>query len=396
MLIERDIENELIMLLSEYPVVSILGPRQAGKTTLAQKINLPDGPTPNKYDYCNLEMPENRELATDDPQGFLQQFKLYVILDEIQRVPTLLSYIQARVDENKVNGEFILTGSHQLELNQAIGQSLVGRTAILNLLPLSINEMTLANIHFKRFEDYAYNGFLPRIHDQKQRPTQAMSNYYQTYVERDVRMLINLKNVSHFEKFFKLLAGRVGQILNLTSLSNDVGVDLKTIKHWLSILEASFVIYKLSPYAENFGKRVIKSPKYYFIETGLLVYLLGIAHPDQISRDPLVGNIFENMVVIDLLKMRLNQGKQANLYFYRDSNGNEVDLLMQNGSTLTAIEIKSNSTYHSKHFTNIDRLKRITDKIALSVLIYNGKQVVLTETKKILYFDQIHSAMRPL
>ncbi|MDX8404951.1 MAG: ATP-binding protein [Mariprofundus sp.] len=383
-MIDREIESELLQLLKEYPVVTLLGPRQAGKTTLAKKLMSVAG-----YEYCNMEVPENRALATHDPKAFLQQFRNKVVLDEIQRVPMLLSYIQARVDENGINGEFVLTGSHQLELKEAIGQSLAGRTAILHLLPLSITELTQANIRFERFEAYAFHGFLPRIYDQNQRPTKAWSNYYQTYVERDVRLLINLKDVSLFEKFIKLLAGRVGQILNLSGLAGDVGVDAKTIRQWLSILEASFIIFKLPPYFENFGKRVIKSPKYYFIDVGLLVFLLGIEHPDQITRDPLVGSIFENMAVIELLKARFNRGDMANLYYYRDSNGNEIDLLAPQGTCLTAIEIKSSSTYHASQFLTIDRIRQRTDKITKSVLIYNGEQRTLSQNKSMLRFDQM-------
>ncbi|RME11079.1 MAG: ATP-binding protein, partial [Bacteroidetes bacterium] len=294
-MIQREIGPELQRLLAEYPVVTVLGPRQAGKTTLARYL-LADRPG-SEYAYCNLEIPEERALAAEDPKGFLQRFPGKVILDEIQRVPELLSYIQARVDEQKVNGAFVLTGSHQLVLREAIGQSLAGRTALLHLLPLSISEMKAAGIVFDRFEDYALHGFLPRIYDQRQRPTQAWSNYYQTYVERDVRLLINLKDASLFEKFIRLLAGRVAQVMNLSSLANDTGVDVKTVSHWLSILEASFVVFRLPPYFENFGKRVIKSPKYYFTDVGLLCFLLGIERADQVTRDPLVGSIFENMVV---------------------------------------------------------------------------------------------------
>jgi len=383
MMIDREIEAELLLLLQEYPVVTLLGPRQAGKTTLAKKLMSAAG-----YQYCNLEVPENRVFATHDPKAFLQQFKGKTILDEIQRVPMLLSYIQARVDENRINGEFVLTGSHQLELKAAIGQSLAGRTGILNLLPLSITELTQANISFDDFESYAFHGFLPRIYDQKQRPRQAWSNYYQTYVERDVRLLINLKDAAVFEKFIKLLAGRAGQVLNLSSLANDVGVQAKTIGHWLSILEASFIVFKLPPYFENFGKRVIKSPKYYFIDVGLLVFLLGIEHPGQVTRDPLVGGIFENLVVIELLKMRMNKGELSNLYYYRDSNGNEIDLLLQRGRSLTAIEIKSCSTYHISHFAAIEKVRQRTDKIINSVLIYNGKRRELSQHKRMLPFDQ--------
>jgi predicted AAA+ superfamily ATPase len=380
-MINRKILPELKKLLSEYPVVTILGPRQAGKTTLAQS-------TLENFEYCNLENPENRDFAINDPKAFLSQFKGKVILDEIQRVPQLLSYIQAIVDNKQTNGQYVLTGSHQLALREAVAQSLAGRTGILNLLPLSIAELSEAGIIFSSFEEYAYQGFLPRVYDQNQRPTQAYSNYYQTYVERDVRQLINLKDASLFEKFMKLLAGRVGQIMDHTSLGNDVGVDSKTIKTWLSILEASFIIYKLAPYFENFGKRVIKSPKYYFIDTGLLTFLLGIERANQLTRDPLVGNIFENMVVIECLKARYNQGKISNLYFFRDGHGNEVDLLWQDGRDLVAIEIKSSSTFNTVLFQNLEKMKKITDKISNSYLLYQGEEKILSGDKFALRFDQ--------
>ena len=380
-MIPRDIQDEFLQLLQEYPVVTILGPRQSGKTTLAKSIP--------GYSYCNLEVPENRDFASSDPKAFLKQFKSKVILDEIQRTPHLLSYLQAIVDEEKNNGQFILTGSHQLELKEAITQSLAGRTGILNLLPFSISELDKANLLFDCFEDYVYHGFLPRIHDQKQRPTQAYSNYYQTYVERDVRQLINLKDASLFEKFIKLLAGRAGQIINYNSLSNDVGVDAKTVKNWLSILEASYIIFKLSPYFENFGRRIIKSPKYYFIDVGLLTFLLGIEQSSQVSRDPLVGNIFENLVVIECLKARFNQGKLSNLYFYRDSSGNKVDIIFQNGRELTALEIKSSSTYSPAQFKNIENLKKITNKITQSYLVYNGDAKEFSGNKSAVRFNQV-------
>ncbi len=386
-MIKRNIENELHQLLKEYPIVTILGPRQAGKTTLA-KMAL------KKYVYCNLELPENREFAETDPKAFLKQFKPFVILDEIQRVPHLLSYIQVRVDENQVNGEFVLTGSHQLELNEAITQSLAGRTAILKLFPLTISELHNEGIAFNSFEEYAYQGFLPGIYDRHQRPEQAYSNYYQTYVERDVRLLINLKNSALFEKFMKLLAGRVGQLFDYSALANDVGVDAKTIRNWLSILEASYIIVKLPPYYENFGKRVVKSPKYYYVDIGLLVFLLGIEKPEQITRDPLVGNIFENLVVLECLKARFNQGKMANLYFYRDSNGFEVDLVLQQGRELVGIEIKSNSTYSAKQFRNLDKLKQISNKLNFSWLVYNGEAITFSDHKKAIAFDQTDQIFR--
>ena len=359
-MIAREISTELAHLLGEYPVVTLLGPRQSGKTTLAQSLS--------RYAYCNLEIPENREFANHGPKAFFNQFKDRVALDEIQRVPQLLSYIQAIVDDKKHNGQFVLTGSHQLELKAAITQSLAGRTAILHLLPFSIAELNAGGICFDDFEEYTYRGFLSRIYDQDQHPTQAYSNYYQTYVERDVRQLINLKDASLFEKFIKLLAGRVGQLINFNSLSSDVGVDAKTIKHWLSILEASFIVYKLPPYIESFGKRVIKSPKYYFTDVGLLSFLLGIEKPAQISRDPLMGNIFENLIVIECLKARFNQGKLANLYFFRDSSGNEVDIVFQHGREVTAIECKSSSTYTPSQFKGLDRFSKLSQQVSASYL----------------------------
>lgn len=380
-MIKRDIKKEFLQLLKEYPIVTILGPRQAGKTTLAVKALA-------SYEYCNLEIPENREFALLDPKAFLAQFKKNVILDEIQRAPLLLSYIQAIVDKNLINGQFVLTGSHQLELKQAVTQSLAGRTGILNLLPLSINELTNAKIKFDTFEEYAYRGFLPRIYDQDQRPSQAYSNYYQTYVERDVRQLINLKNAAIFEKFLKLIAGRVGQIIDYTSLGNDVGVNSKTIKEWLSILEASFIVYKLEPYFENFGKRTIKSPKYYFTDVGLLCYLLGIENSSQITRDPLVGNIFENLIVIECLKNRFNQGKMPHLYFFRDSNHREIDIIFQDGRDLIAIEIKSSSTFSKSLLKNIELIKD-TINFKYSYLVYSGSEKKLSDNVEVLNFKNI-------
>jgi len=384
MLIKRHIESELNTLLQEYPVVTILGPRQAGKTTLA-KTALKD------YAYSNLEDPEIREIAKNDPKAYLAQFSGKVIIDEIQRVPELLSYIQVKVDATSGNGRFVLTGSHQLSLREAISQSLAGRTAILNLLPFSIAELTQAGIEFERFEDYCFTGFMPRIYEQKQRPSAAYANYYQTYVERDVRQLIQLKDISLFEKMLKLMAGRAGQVFDYSSLANDVGVDAKTIRNWISILEASFILFKLPPYFENFGKRIIKSPKYYFTDVGLLCYLLGIRETDQITRDPLVGQIFENLVVIEVLKDRYNKGQIADLYYYRDSNGNEVDLLAQSGRTLEALEIKSASTFKMEQLKGIRRFKELTDDVSSSYLVYTGKPHKLSDETQAIDYKAVAS-----
>jgi len=372
MYIQRQIKSELVFLVKEYPIITILGPRQAGKTTFAQNA-LPD------YHYSNLEDPEIRAFAESDPKAYLKQFTGNTILDEIQRVPKLLSYLQVETDAHPENGRFVLTGSHQLSLRQAISQSLAGRTAILHLLPLSIAELQAGGITFPEFSDYAFTGFLPRIYEQSQRPTPAYANYYQTYVERDVRQLIQLKDQSLFEKMLKLMAGRVGQIFDYSSLANDIGVDSKTVRSWLSILEASFIVFKLPPYFENFGKRVIKSPKYYFTEVGLLCYLLGIRKPDQILRDPLVGQIFENLVVIEALKSRYNAGKSADLSYFRDSKGNEIDLIVEEGRELKAFEIKSASTFDPKQLKGLRRFRELSQKMKSGTLVYNGKDLNLSE-----------------
>ncbi len=380
-MIPRAIASELKTQLSEYPVVTVLGPRQAGKTTLVRS-ELPD------YDYVTLEDPEARLLASEDPKAFLARYPKNTILDEIQRSPILLSYIQGIVDEQNQNGRFVLTGSHQLELRAAITQSLAGRTGILHLLPLSIDELGAVNICFDTFEDYLFQGFMPRVYDQQQRPRTAYGNYYQTYVERDVRQLIKLKDVTLFEKFLKLMAGRTGQLINYQSLANDIGISSHTVKEWLSILEASFILFKLPPYFENFGKRAIKSPKYYFVEPGLLTYLLDIENPGQVSRDPLVGNLFENLVVLEYLKARYNRGQNASLYFFRDSHGNEVDLLFKMGRHLAGVEIKSASTWTNEFTRGLKRFSESNAPLQKAVVVYNGNNITLSNGIHAVHFRE--------
>lgn len=384
-MIPRILQAELQAQLLEYPVVTVLGPRQAGKTTLV-RMALPD------YAYVSLEDPENRRIASDDPRAFLKAYPGNTIFDEIQRVPHLLSFLQGIVDAENRNGRFVLTGSHQLELRAAISQSLAGRTGILHLLPFSIAELAGAGIRFDDFESYAFSGFLPRIYDQQQRPRTAYANYYQTYVERDVRQLIKLKDASLFEKFIKLLAGRVGQIMNHQSLAGDVGVDGKTIKEWLSILEASFVVFKLPPYFENFGKRVIKSPKYYFLEPGLLAYLLDIEKPEQVSRDPLMGSMFENLVVVEAIKARYNRGMAANLYFFRDSHGNEIDLLHKAGGGMLGMEIKAAATWHASFKTALNRFSEQNHPLQGKFVAYRGRALSFEDGVQAVPYESTSSA----
>ncbi len=366
-MIERILNLELENLLSEYPIVTILGPRQSGKTTLA-KHYLAD------FNYSNLESPDTREFAEEDPVGYLADAGEPLIIDEIQRVPKLLSYLQPLVDKGKKTGRFVLTGSHQLQLREAISQSLAGRTAILNLLPMSIEELDSAEIEFDHFADYLWSGFLPRIYDQNQRPATAYANYYQTYVERDVRQLIALRDATVFEKFLRLLAGRTGQLINMESLGNDTGIDGKTIKHWLSVLEASFIIFKLPPYFENVGKRLVKTPKYYFWEPGLLTYLLDIKSKSQISRDPLVGMMFENLVVTEVMKAMTHRGQRPNVFFYRDNHQQEIDLLFKRDDRQLVIEIKSSATLQNAFLKSLHNIDQNVIKLDEKYLLYSGNE----------------------
>ncbi len=366
-MIERILQRELATLLTEYPIVTILGPRQSGKTTLARHYLA-------NFNYRNLELPDVRAFATLDPNGFLADAGEPLIIDEIQRVPALLSYLQAAVDINQGLGKFVITGSHQLQLREAIGQSLAGRTAILNLLPLSIEELDAAGTTFEHFSDYVFQGFLPRVHDQNQRPATAYANYFQTYVERDVRQLLTLRDATVFEKFLRLLAGRTGQLINMESLGNDTGIDAKTIKHWLSVLEASFIIFKLPPFFENIGKRLVKAPKYYFWEPGLLSFLLDIKNPSQILRDPLVGSLFENLVVVEAMKAITHRGQRPNLHFYRDNHKQEIDLLFKRDGKQVGIEIKSSATLQSSFLKSLNTIDEKVMPLDEKHLVYSGDE----------------------
>ena len=288
-------------------------------------------------------------------------------------------------DTNKV-GEFILTGSNQFELNQSVSQSLAGRTAILKLFPFSINELTRNGQKLNR-DDYLSKGFLPRIYDQNQRPFKAYGNYLETYIERDLRQQINIKNLTSFRIFLKLLAGRVGQVLNLSSLSNDVGVSSTTLAEWISVLEASYIIYRLPPYYNNFGKRLIKSPKIYFTEIGLVSYLLDIKTPSEVSRDPLLGGLFENLVIIDFLKNRYNRGLAPSLYFFRDNHGNEVDLLIEERRRLIPIEIKAAMTFHDRFANAIDKFRVLAKSPEKGCIVYAGDLEFESENYFVINFE---------
>ena len=367
-LINRTAENILQTFAGMYPVVTITGPRQSGKTTLSREVF-------SQKKYANLESPDIRQFAIDDPRAFLAQYPDGAIIDEIQRAPDLVSYIQVLVDEDKRDGLFILTGSQQFEVSNTINQSLAGRTALFKLLPFSLQEIQ-SGFPLPDIDSMLYKGFYPRLWEKNLNPTQALGDYFETYIERDLRQLITIKDLHLFQRFIKLCAGRVGQLLNINSLANDTGISHTTARSWLSLLEVSYIIFLLQPYYVNISKRLVKSPKLYFYDVGLASFLLGIENKKQISRDPLRGNLFENMVVAEVLKYRFNQGKRSNLYFYRDSKGNEVDLLLVNGSDIFPIEIKSGMTITRDYFKGLKHFAKLfPDRIPQgSGIVYGGDE----------------------
>lgn len=362
---QRILAEELTLLAGQFRTVSLIGPRQAGKSTLCRMV-FPD------YTYLSLEDPDVREYATSDPRAFLAAHPRHVILDEIQRVPTLLSYIQGIVDRDQQMGQFILTGSHQLELSAAISQSLAGRTAVLTLFPLSFEELPAQQ---RSAEQCVWEGGMPGRHADNIDVSRYYRSYFQTYVERDVRLMVQVKDLALFEKFVRLCAGRVGQILNASSLASDVGVSPHTAQHWLSVLEASFIIVRLQPFFENFGKRLVKASKLYFVDSGLACWLLGIHTAQQVARDPLWGSLFENLVVMEAFKARCNRGLEPELYYFRDSHGNEVDLLLRQNRRLRPIEVKAARTFDRSFLRGLSFFTKLAaDRAARGVVVYAGDE----------------------
>lgn len=364
-MIERDITACLVRLFRQYPFVTVTGPRQSGKTTLCRAA------FPH-LKYVNLEAPDHREFAESDPRRFISQLDGGAIIDEVQHVPELLSYLQVLADEKGRNSQYVLTGSEHFRLSEAISQSLAGRTALLRLLPFSLaeRERTVASM---AIDDILYSGFYPRIHDQGLDPRQALGDYFETYVERDVRRLGEIRNLSSFRRFVRLCAGRTGQLINLSSLGADAGVSHTTAREWLTVLETSYIVFQLPPFHANIRKRLIKSPKLYFYDVGLASYLIGIEHAGQIATHPLRGSLFENMVVVETLKHRFNQGNRSNLSFFRDSRGLECDLFYGTGCGIGAIEIKAGATITSAYFDSLHRVAKLVPGISAKVVVYGGE-----------------------
>ncbi len=362
----RSIKVEMDVFKDKYPILALTGPRQSGKTTFL-KSQFSD------YHYVNLENIDNRRFASEDPKGFLKLYDKYVVFDEVQRVPQLFSYLQTKVDEDRIMGQYIISGSQNFRLMQSITQSLAGRVALFKLLPFDIHEMKKAGW---LSDDYAVNlhkGFYPALYD-REIPSKAFySNYIQTYVERDLSELIQVRDLRQFRNFISLCAARAGQLLNLNSLANECGITQPTAKAWLSVLETSYIVYLLQPYHANFNKRITKSPKLYFYDTGLLSFLLKINEADEIKTSPLKGSMFENFVINEFLKQNFHSNLLRDFWFWRDAVGHEVDLIWQDSRLLNLVEIKSSETIVPEMFNGLEYFQKLKPElIASKTLIHSG------------------------
>ena len=377
-------------LAADYPVVTVTGPRQSGKTTLCRAAF---GGKP----YVNLEQPDVRAFVQDDPRGFLRTYPDGAILDEIQRAPELPSYLQAIVDEQPEPGRYILTGSEQFDVLNRVSQSLAGRTGILRLLPFSVEEMT-GRFPIRPVEHLILSGFYPRIHDRSLDPTRALGDYFATYVQRDLRALVNIGDLSAFEKFVRLAAGRCGQILNLSALGAEAGVSHTTARKWLSLLEASYIVFQLPPYFWNTSKRLVKSPKLYFYDVGLAAYLLGIQNESHVMSHPLRGALFETLVVGEALKWFWHRARRAGLHFYRDSEGNEVDLLLELGDGVYPVEIKAGETVNPDFFKGLRAFARLYDPPPPNggALIYAGDATQMRHGTAVLPIAELPALLHTL
>ncbi len=386
-MIRRDISKTVKELVKGYPAVAITGPRQSGKTTLA-KMLFPEKP------YVSLEEPDVRALAQEDPKAFLGKYKEGAVLDEVQRCPELFSYLQGILDERSRMGRFILTGSRQFGLHSGITQSLSGRVALVQLLPFSYDEL-YKNKKPPELDRVLYTGLYPPVHDRKLNPTTWYGNYTQTYIERDVRQLLNVRDLSTFQRFVRLCAGRTGQLLSLNQLATDAGITHNTAKAWISILEASYLIFLLQPHHSNFNKRIVKSPKLYFYDTGLAAWLLGIREAGQLETHPLRGNLFECWVISELVKGQFNRGLPSDLYFWRDREGHEIDVLIEKGNLLIPVEIKSGQTLNADFYRGLDYWNKRNNKEQTQTwLVYGGLQNHKRGDTRIIGWPDLRKLMR--
>jgi len=352
-----------------FPVVAVTGPRQSGKTTLVQDVF-------SQKTYVSLEEPDKLDLISADPRGFLESFTDGAVIDEAQRFPALFSYLQTLVDRVKKPGFFVLTGSQHFGLLSGITQSLAGRVGLLELLPFSISELQAAEVPLPSLTALLYRGLYPALYDRQVSPAAWQSNYVLTYLERDVRNILNIRNMSAFRKFLRMCAARVGQLLNLSAMAADCGITHNTAQSWLSVLEASYVVFFLRPHYRNFGKRLVKSPKVYFYDPGLAAWLLNIQSPEHLAIHPQRGGLFECLIVGELLKDRAHRGLSSNLYFWRNNLGDEIDVLIDQETRLVPIEIKSGETLNPDFFKGLHKWRKISgDAESPACLVYGGREL---------------------
>lgn len=379
MIINRTLGNKILSLSNVFPVITVTGPRQSGKTTLVKAL-FPE------YEYINLENLNDLLAIQEDPIRFLTAFSHSgVIIDEAQKFPDLFSYLHVIVDESKEMGKYILTGSQNFLLLEKITQSLAGRAAVLHLLPFGYSELEQAGLADSVPDKALFTGAYPALYDRNIKPADYYPSYIQTYIERDVRSIKNIGDLSTFQRFVKLCAGRTGQLLNLSGLGNELGINYKTVGSWISILEASFIVHLLKPHHKSFNKRIVKQPKIYFFDTGLLCSLLDIQSPDQLSTHYLRGNIFETFIISEYIKSRFHNGLSLNSFFWRDNTGHEIDLLLEEGDGLKAIEIKSGTTVNRDFFKELEFFKQLAgipdDK---RILVYGGEKDYERSAGKVL------------
>lgn len=377
----RDAESLLKRYLRQYPIVTVIGPRQSGKTTLCRHL-LPEMP------YASLENPDMARRAASDPRAFLSTFPKGAILDEIQRAPELLSYLQGIVDEDARPGRYVLTGSAQLELLGKVSQSLAGRTALLTLLPFTLSEAYPKPARIQA-EAMLFRGFFPRVHTRKLDVREAMDFYCATYLERDVRNVLQVRDLGQFDLFLRLSATRTGQVLNVSGLGAEAGVSNKTATHWLSVLQATFLVFLLRPHHTNLGKRLVKAPKLHWIDPGLCAYLLEMRSPDHIATHPMRGALFESFVAAELMKQACHRGRRPNLYYFRDNHGLEIDLLMDFGEKIVPIEVKMGQTVNQDFFHALDEYARLNKKAWPGILVYGGKESYVENGRLVLGYRDL-------
>lgn len=382
-MINRQLGSNILKSAAKMPIIAVTGPRQSGKSTLIQYL-FPD------HKYLNLEDIELRNFALSDPKGFLENAGQKAIIDEIQYAPELLSYIQVITDREKIAGQFIISGSQNLLLMQSISQSLAGRVAIFNLLPFSLEEIKNSVFALSTYEEYILKGFYPRIYDLDLNPTNWLQDYLKTYVERDVRQLLNVGDLSTFRHFLEICAGRIGQLVNFSEIGNQLGISYQTVKNWLSVLETSFIAYTLRPYHKNFNKRIVKSPKLYFYDTGLACTLLNLRSVEDLNRHFAKGSLFENFVINEILKNQLNSNVQPKNYFWNAAGAHEVDLLLDQGGRLLPIEIKSGRTINSQFFDGLKYFQSLSGASPEeSYLIYGGEEVQKRSIAKVMSWKNL-------